>query len=77
MQLNVGTHEVERSARGACRQNVRKERNTRLIRNMMQYKVEDARYDERCTRHEFVRCKIEYSIGQQGGVPLWIWNSIG
>ena len=61
MELNVGTNEVETFARNVCKQNVRKDRNKKLIRDTMKHKVIDAEYDERCARNDFVRDYIEYS----------------
>ena len=61
MELNVGTNEVETFARNVCKQNVRKDRNKKLIKETMKHKVIDAEYDERCARNDFVRDSIEYS----------------
>ena len=58
-QLGVGTHEVEKYAVGVCRQNFRKGRNTKLVKEMLQHKIEDAEYVEKCARKDFVRCPVE------------------
>ena len=60
MNMNVGTNEVERYVLRTSSQSVRNERNVRLIRNMMRSKVEDAEYDERCTRRQFVKNRKDY-----------------
>ena len=87
--LGVGTHDVERYASGVCRQNVRKARNVKLIRDILKHKVDDAKYDEDCARKQFVRSKIiYYKIVKRGSFVdqefnrvmkyevEWVWNNI-
>ena len=55
MFLGVGTNEVENYAQRVSRQNVRRGRNVRMVRDMMRNKLDDARFDERQVRRMFVR----------------------
>ena len=58
--LGIGTNEVETFVEKMSKQNVRKGRNDKLIRSVMKDKLEDAEFDERCKRKDFVRNKVEY-----------------
>ena len=60
MRLGVGTNEVEIYARRMSKQNVRKGRNYKLVRDTMRSKIRDAEYDKRVARRQFVRDIIEY-----------------
>ena len=67
MFLGVGTNEVENYAQRVSRQNVRRGRNVRMVRDMMRNKLDDARFDERQVRRMFVRSKILYRKTVQRG----------
>ena len=54
MHLGVGTNEVENYVEKMCKNNVRKGRNARLVKECMRSKVSDAEYDEHQIRKEFV-----------------------
>ena len=60
MWLGVGTNDVEKYVEKVCKQNVRKARNSKLIRDTMRTKVADAEYVEKQSRKEFVKKSIQY-----------------
>ena len=75
MKLNCGTNEVERYAQVVCKQNVRRGRNDKLIKDTMKHKVEDAKFDENEVRKLFVRSKIEYCrVIQRGSMIDMVFN---
>jgi hypothetical protein len=44
-KLGIGTHDVEKYVMGVSKQNVRKTRNIQLIRDILEHKANDAKYD--------------------------------
>ena len=58
--MSVGTNEFEIFSRVVCKQNVRIGRNKRLIRSTLNFKLEDAEFDEKGVRRKFIEdSKIE------------------
>ena len=59
-QLGIGTNDVEKYAGIVCKQNVKQKRNVDLIKYTMKTKVDDAIFDEKMIRREFVRKSVVF-----------------
>ena len=60
MNRNVGTNDVEKYVKNVCKHNVQKKRNIGMIKNAMKMKLEDAEYDEKNVRKDFIYKLSEY-----------------
>ena len=76
MESSLGTNDVEKCASKLCKQNVKKGRNVKLIRDIMKSKVEDAEYDAHMIRKEFIRKSVQYNrvITKGSGIDIEFKN---
>ena len=70
MNKNVGTNDVEKYVKNVCKHNVQKKRNVGMIKNAMKMKLEDAEYDERRVRKDFMWKQNEYRKVIARGSPV-------
>ena len=68
--IGVGTNEVENCVKEMSKQNVKPGTNMKLVRDIMRNKLEDATYDERRMRRQFLKRKIEYQRSLMKGSLL-------